>query len=166
MKFFRCCITDLDNDFNEKVLVIIRGDALAKHKLGEIISELEKQFSILALKSVCFNEVTVRRLYPGILREGLIEYMTTGFHIALVIEGENAIHRMMQLKGNAPSTDDENTLRKKFGTNDLISCVHCSDTVAAARREIALFFKKSEIFSKIPSIDDYLEATQTNGVLK
>jgi len=165
MKFFKTCISPENDNICEQVLVIIRGDALANKNVGEIISELEQQFSIIGIKSISFDEARVKQLYPGVEKQEffpkLVSYLTTGFHFALVIEGDNAIYRMLQLKGKSPSDDQEDTLRKKFGTNDLISCVHCSDNTVAARREIKLFFKKSEIHQRNPSIDTYLEVTNT-----
>ena len=84
----------------------------------------------------------------------------TGFHIAIVIEGENVIQRMLALKGKIAKQHDGDTLRNEFGIDDLISTIHCSHNVKDAHNEIRLFFKENEINKKIPETSKYLAISQ------
>lgn len=162
-KFF-CCHRDnslLDNENNEQTLIIIRGDIISRGLLGNILTELEKQFSLVAIKTVTFNIELIYKLYGAASSEdfypNLVTYLMTGFHVALVIEGENVVERMVALKGKSPQDDEGNTLRKMYGLNNLISSIHCSHNLNDARREIPLFFNSKEIRHKIPPVEEYVD---------
>ena len=165
--FFCCCSTpnyeepDYDHEEGfERTLVVLHGDVMSRNLLGQVISELEKDFAIVGMKMIQFDRATVDKLYRGAKHAdfypSLVQYMTTGPHVVLVVEGENAIERMLALKGKSPEADEENTLRKKFGINIGISSIHCSHHYVDAAREIRLFFKTMEILDTAPDIEEYL----------
>jgi len=77
--------------------------------------------------------------------------------IALVIEGHNAIAKIRKmLGGQSPEISNPGTIRFDYSSDTftlanvsnrpVITLVHASDSVENAKREIALWFDKSEIF--------------------
>jgi nucleoside-diphosphate kinase len=73
--------------------------------------------------------------------DGLIEAMTSGISIALVLEGENAVATVRRLNGaTKPSKAAPGTIRKLYGTAGPRNAVHGSDSAESARREIRFFF--------------------------
>jgi len=78
--------------------------------------------------------------------KGLITFMTSGPIVLQVLEGENAIARNREVMGATNPVDAASgSIRKDFGVNLQRNSVHGSDSVATAKREIALCFKRSEI---------------------
>jgi nucleoside-diphosphate kinase len=78
--------------------------------------------------------------------DGLSTFMSSGPIMAMVLEGENAIHRYRELMG---ATDVKKaapgTLRAKFGESIEKNAVHGSDALETARREISFFFTIQEL---------------------
>jgi nucleoside-diphosphate kinase len=65
----------------------------------------------------------------------------------MVLEGEEAISVVRRLIG--PTSLDSalpGTIRGDFAAGTRVNIVHASDSPASAEREIALFFKPSELF--------------------
>jgi nucleoside-diphosphate kinase len=155
---------NLTKPAQEQTLVIIKGDAFARGIAGQIISELEKNFGIVAMKTITLNEKQVDQLYGGAKNldfyPALKQYMMTGFHLAMVLEGQGALQRMLTMKGKIARQDSHDSLRSKFAIDDLISTIHCSHHAKDASREINLFFKKEEICKRNPEIVDFIAISQ------
>lgn len=143
----------------EKTLVLIKPDAFSKHYSGDIIKRYEQEgLRIVAMKllkmderlaSIHYAEHIGRSYYPD-----LVNFMTSGPLIAIVLEGEDAIKRVRKLHGKTnPAEAEEGTLRKLYAANGHRNAVHASDSPESANREIHIFFNETEIYDgnyKIP----------------
>jgi nucleoside-diphosphate kinase len=79
----------------------------------------------------------------------LVEFMTSGPVVVQVLEGENAIALNRELMGATnPKEAAAGTIRADFAQSIDANAVHGSDSAASAAREIAYFFKDSEICSR------------------
>lgn len=86
----------------------------------------------------------------------VVKYMTAGPVVAMVWEGNQAVSVVTKIVGTTePSTSDVGTLRgdytidsyghASFENRAVRNLIHCSDAVAEAEREIAIWFTESEI---------------------
>lgn len=135
----------------EQTLSIIKPNAVKKNALGDIINQFESNgLKIAAAKltviprSQCeefYAEHKERPFFPE-----LVEFMTSGPVMLMVLSGENAIARHREILGATnPAEAAEGTVRKKWGDNVGENAAHGSDSAASADREVALFFNKDEI---------------------
>jgi nucleoside-diphosphate kinase len=130
----------------EQSLVIIKPNVVHDRKIGEIISMLENNGLIIKqMKMESLERERIERFYeihrdrPFFVR--LINYMTSGPVVELVVEGENCIEFTRKLIGDTdPQIAAEGTIRKKYGRNVTENAVHASDSVETARREIKFMF--------------------------
>ena len=135
----------------ERTLSIIKPDAVEKHHIGEIIAMIEKQgLGIRAMKMVHLTRPQAEGFYH-VHRERkffpeLVEFMTRGPVVIMVLEGDNAIARWRDLMGATdPGKAAENTIRKRFGANVGENASHGSDAVETARFEVGYFFPGFEL---------------------
>ena len=119
--------------------------------MGRLLSRLEdKGLQIVAMKMMriarplALRHYAVHRKRPFF--KSLIQYITSGPVVALVVQGKNVIAVTRKLMGATFGSNAEpGTLRGDFAVSDSFNLIHGSDSPEAARREIALFFKPGEI---------------------
>lgn len=138
----------------EQTLSLIKPDATAAHHIGEIIATFENNgLNIAALKMVKLSETEAGEFYGEHkgkpFYEGLVKYMSSGPIVAIVLEGDNAILKNRELMGTTdPQQAAAGTIRARFAKSKSQNACHGSDSPAAAKREIAFFFKPAEIFAE------------------
>ena len=77
----------------------------------------------------------------------ILSYMQQCPVMLWVLEGENAIAKVRELLGPTDSRlAPRGTIRGDFGVDKSTNVVHASDSADSAKKEIARFFKKEEIF--------------------
>lgn len=138
----------------ERTLSIIKPDAVAKNVIGQIYSRFEKNgLKIVAAKMLQLDDDSAGGFYKE--HEGrpffaaLIEFMTSGPVIVQVLEGEGAVAKNRELMGATnPKEAMPGSIRADFAETIDANAVHGSDSVESAAREIAYFFKDSEICSR------------------
>lgn len=129
----------------EKTLMIIKPDAVRKKVLGEILSIMEDNvFDIVEMKMFTMSEEFAEVFYKmhkgKVFYEGLINFITSGRCVMVVLEKENAIADLRRLVGATDSREAAaGTIRNKFGTDNQKNAVHASDSPESAEREITLF---------------------------
>lgn len=130
----------------EKTLAIIKPDAVAARNVGNIISLIEKNgFDIIRMQKMDLSPDQVRSFY-SVHRdkpffEEMVEFMSYGPIIVMVLEKENAIEDWRKLMGTTdPAKAAEGTIRKLYGTSIGSNAVHGSDSPHAAAIEIAQFY--------------------------
>ena len=80
---------------------------------------------------------------------GLIEFMTSGPVLPMVLERDNAIRGLRELMGATnPSEAATGTLRAEYGESIDVNSIHGSDSSASAAREIACFFDEAQIYAR------------------
>ena len=78
--------------------------------------------------------------------EKLVEFMSSGPILVLVLEGENGIAHYREVIGQTdPAKALAGTIRADFAESLSCNAVHGSDSPASASREIAYFFSDEEI---------------------
>ncbi|MBL8995671.1 MAG: nucleoside-diphosphate kinase [Spirochaetia bacterium] len=130
----------------EKTLSIIKPDAVKKKTVGRIIAKLEENFDVLELRRLSLSRSDAEAFYAvhkaRPFFKDLVDFMTSGPVVAMVLQGENAVERYRNLMGATDSTQAApGTLRKEFGTDKQFNAVHGSDSADNAKIEIAFFFK-------------------------
>ena len=136
---------------NNKTLAILKPDAVERNLIGQIISKInEAGFKIKAIKMVKlskeaaggFYEVHKERPFYG----ELVEFMTSGPCVPIVLEKENAVEEFRKLIGATdPAQADDGTIRKLFAESKAKNVVHGSDSDENAKIEIFHFFSRREL---------------------
>ena len=131
----------------ERTLAIIKPDATERNIIGEIISMIEsREFKITRLSSMVLTESKAKLFYEihssKSFYNALVEYMTSGMIVALVLEKDNAVKDFRELIGDTnPDKAKDGTIRKKFAINQSNNSIHGSDSDENAMKEINLIFK-------------------------
>jgi nucleoside-diphosphate kinase len=136
-----------------RTLTIVKPDAFASGKAGQIIAHLEAQgFRILAArvlqmdaaKAGEFYEVHRERPFYG----SLVSFMTSGPCMPLVLQKDNAVAALREAIGSTdPKEAAEGTVRKLFAESKERNAIHASDSDENAARESRFFFRDDEILS-------------------
>ncbi len=130
----------------ERTFCIIKPDAMRNRTEGKIINELlEAGFDILQLRLVRLDRDAAERFYEAHrgkpFWEELIDLMTSGPIIAILLEGENAVAALRKFVGATnPRTAERGTLRRKYGTNTTRNALHAADSLGNAAVEASQFF--------------------------
>ena len=134
----------------ERTLSIVKPDAVAKHKIGEILARAEGQgLRLVAGKFLRLTPEDAARFYV-VHRErpfyaALCEFMSSGPVFVSVLEGEGAIAKWRAIMGATdPAKAPEGSVRRDFGTDVERNATHGSDAPDTARWEIGFFFGELE----------------------
>ncbi|ENN96302.1 nucleoside diphosphate kinase [Methanocaldococcus villosus KIN24-T80] len=132
----------------ERTLVIIKPDAVRRKLIGRIIQRIEdKGLEIIAMKMLKLSREEAEEFYKEHIGkefyESLVNFMSSGRIVAMVVEGENAISVIRKLIGKTdPYEADPGTIRGDFALKLPENVIHASDSKASAEREIKFFFKE------------------------
>ncbi|MBV9036564.1 MAG: nucleoside-diphosphate kinase [Acidobacteriaceae bacterium] len=135
----------------ERTFAMIKPDAVANRHVGEIIAFIEENgFQIVGMKiqRIARHEAdafyAVHRERPFF--KGLVEFMTEGPVVVMVLQREDAIAKWREIMGATnPANAAEGTIRKRFAENIERNSVHGSDAPETAAVEIPFFFSTSEL---------------------
>jgi len=134
----------------ERTLLIIKPDAVQRGLIGSIIGRIEqKGFAIAGLKMLHMKRDQAETLYMPHrgkdFYEPTIAYMTSSPIVALVIRGIKVIEQVRTLMGATnPQNASPGSIRGDFGQRVDMNCVHGSDSLESAEREIPIFFAGNE----------------------
>lgn len=135
-------------------LGIIKPDAVRRKLVGRIIDKIEKADLVLrGMKVLKLSKEQAQRFYAvhesRPFYKSLVEFMTSGPIVVMVLGGHGAIERWRELMGATdPAKAKYNTIRREFGTSVEKNVVHGSDGPDTAKAEVAFFFKDDEILPK------------------
>jgi nucleoside-diphosphate kinase len=145
----------------EKVLVLIKPDAMAKQLAGIIIHDISQlNLNMVGLKLVAVKKHLAEKHYEihkeKPFYEDLLKYIMGEFHnikaiIAIIYEGDNAISKLRTYAGKTNPDDAEPlSLRGRYGkinskTKNLDNIMHISDSQENAEKEIAIWFDDDEL---------------------
>jgi nucleoside-diphosphate kinase len=130
----------------ERTLVLVKPDAMRRQLAGEIVGRLERRG--LELRAACVLTVE-RPLAEEHYAEHaekpffgeLVEFITSGPTLALVVEGEGAITTVRTTMGATnPADAAPGTIRGDLSLSMPDNLVHGSDSPESAEREIGLWF--------------------------
>lgn len=145
----------------EKVLVLIKPDAMAKRLAGNIINDI----SHLNLKMIGLKLINVEKqlaeehysvhkekpFYPDLIKYLMGEYHDIRAIIAIAYKGEYAIEKLRNYAGKTnPDEASPTSLRGRYGkinskTNQFENAIHISDSPENGEKEIKIWFSNQEL---------------------
>jgi len=134
-----------------RTLAIIKPDATGAGKAGKILAHLENGgFAVKALRLTWLTRAQAEEFY-AVHRERpfygeLVEFMTSGPCVPMVLEAEDAVTRLREAIGATdPAEAAEGTVRKLYAESKGRNAIHASDSDENAAREIAFFFSHADL---------------------
>ena len=136
----------------ERTLAIIKPDGVAKSYVGEIIRRIENEnIRIVALRMEHLTKKKAEGFY--FVHKGkhffdtLIDFMTSGPVVLMVLEADNVIERWRNLMGATdPKKADRGTIRRDMGSFIEKNVTHGSDAEDTASFEVNYFFPPTDTF--------------------
>jgi len=145
----------------ERTFVALKPDAVSRGLVGEIISRFEKRgFKIIAMKLLHPTMAHAEQHYAEHVGKpfynNLINFITEGPIVAMVLEGVNVIDIARKMMGATdPQQAAPGSIRFDFAQIKECNVVHGSDSPESAEREIAIYFKPEEIYDPKDNLEDY-----------
>lgn len=137
----------------ERTFVMLKPDCVQRNLVGRVITWFEeKGYKIVGLKMLRLSREMAEEHYAEHrskpFYEALVEYITSGPVVAMVLEGKGVIAAVRQMMGSTnPLEAAPGTIRGRFAVDVGRNVVHGSDGPASAAREVALFFRPDELIS-------------------
>jgi nucleoside-diphosphate kinase len=130
----------------DRTLILVKPDAFARGLTGEIIARFERKgLTIVALRHMTVDADLAKRHYAE--HDGkpffgeLVEFITSGPLVAMVLEGYEAVKAARQVIGATnPLESATGSIRGDFALEVGKNMVHGSDSAESAEREAGLFF--------------------------
>ena len=130
----------------ERTLVLVKPDAVRRGLAGEILARFEARGLVMrAARLLRVSRDLAERHYAEHAEKPffgeLVEFITSGDTLALVLEGEGAIAVVRTTMGATnPAQAAPGTIRGDLALSMPDNLVHGSDASETAEREIALWF--------------------------
>jgi nucleoside-diphosphate kinase len=146
----------------ERTLVIIKPDGVQRGLIGEIVSRLERRgLKIVGLDMATIDRDVASRHYGEHegkpFYAGLVDYITSGPVVLMVLEGPEAIAVVRATIGKTnPREAAPGTIRGDLGLMTGRNLIHASDGAESAEREVALFFGDRTLSSWDRSTDPWV----------
>ena len=130
----------------ERTFVALKPDAVQRGLIGRIVNRFEeKGFKISAMKML---EVTPEQAAAHYAEhvgkpfyDGLIQFITSAPIVAMVVEGIDAIEEIRHIVGATnPDKADVGSIRADYSPLMKCNCIHASDSVDSAEREMRIYF--------------------------
>jgi len=131
---------------------IIKPNAVRTGKTGPILAMInEAGFDIAAMRMVRLTKPQAESFYSihkgKSFYEGLIEFMTSGPVVVMLLRRENAVDHFRKLIGSTdPAKAEPGTIRKLYAVSVQMNAVHGSDSIENAVIEANFFFSGIERF--------------------
>jgi len=135
----------------EKTLVLVKPDGVKRGLIGEVISRFERKgLKIRAMKMIWMTRSQAEEFY-SVHRDkpfynDLVEFITSGPIVAMVLEGDEAISVVRLMIG---ATDGRKaapgTIRGDFALSIQNNIVHASDSPESFEREFKVVFSEEEV---------------------
>ena len=138
----------------ERTLSIIKPDGVKKNVIGAIITKFEDAgLTPIAVRMTTLSKAQAEGFYAVHAARPffgeLVEFMTSGPVVLMVLEGEGAIKANRAIMGATdPAEAAEGTIRKLYATDKGTNTVHGSDAPETAAAEIAYFFRGLDQFPR------------------
>jgi len=131
---------------SQKTYCMIKPDAVARGFVGRIVTRFEEVG--LSIERLELGLVTPEQAAANYAEHegkpfyaGLVEYITSGPVVKMVLVGPDAVPVVRKLMGATnPKDAAPGTIRGDFGLTLDANIVHGSDSPESAEREIAIFF--------------------------
>jgi nucleoside-diphosphate kinase len=130
----------------ERTLILVKPDAFERGLTGEVIARFERKgLELVALTLMQADEPLAQVHYEEHTDKPffgeLVDFITKGPLVAMILEGANAINAARQVIGATdPLGADAGSIRGEFATEVTFNLVHGSDSPESAEREIGIWF--------------------------
>jgi nucleoside-diphosphate kinase len=130
----------------DRTLILVKPDAFERGLTGEVIARFERKgLRVVAISHMEVHRELAERHYEEHVErpffEDLVDFITGGPLVALVLEGHEAVTAARQVIGATnPLEAAPGSIRGDFGLEVQTNLVHGSDSAESAVREIGLFF--------------------------
>ena len=131
---------------SERTLVLVKPDGVRRGLAGEVVSRLERKgLSLVAVELRTLDRATAEQHYAEHTEKPffgeLVDFITSGPLVAIVVEGPKAVDGVRTLMGvTDPVKANPGSLRGDYALEIGENLVHGSDSPASAAREVGLFF--------------------------
>lgn len=133
-----------------RTFTMIKPDGVQNGHIGAIIKEINAGgFRIVAMKMTQLSKRDAEAFY-AVHKErpffaDLVEYMTSGHIVPMILEKDNAVEDFRTLIGNTdPKKAEAGTIRAQFATDISANAIHGSDSDENAAIEGNFFFSARE----------------------
>ncbi|MDD5952748.1 MAG: nucleoside-diphosphate kinase [Oscillospiraceae bacterium] len=130
----------------ERTYIMLKPDAIKRGLMGEVISRIERKgYRIVDCKMMHLDEAILREHYAHIADKPffpeIVEYMTSGPVLGMIVEGENAVQGMRIIMGATKFEEAAaGTIRGDYAFCTGQNIIHGSDSIENAEIEIKRFF--------------------------
>jgi nucleoside-diphosphate kinase len=130
----------------DRTLILVKPDAFARGLTGEILARFERKgLRVVALRQMMVSRELAERHYAEHSERPffgeLVEFITSGPIVAMLLEGADAVKAARQVIGATdPLEAAAGSIRGDFALQTAENMVHGSDSRESAARESALFF--------------------------
>ena len=130
----------------DRTLILVKPDAFERNLTGEVIGRFERKGLRLTALKLMHVDVDLAQAHYAEHREKpffgeLVDIITRGPLVAMVLEGESAVPAARQVIGATnPLEAAPGSIRGDFATEITFNLVHGSDSAESAAREIGIFF--------------------------
>jgi len=129
-----------------RTLILVKPDAFERGLTGEVIARFERK----GLRLVALKQVQIDEQFAGVHYEEhtekpffgeLVEFITGGQLVAMVMEGPEAVAAARKIIGATdPIEAAPGSIRGDFALEVTFNLVHGSDSDESAEREIGIWF--------------------------
>ena len=130
----------------QRTFVMVKPDGVRRRVIGEVVSRIEaKGYDILEMKLFTIDDALAKKHYAEHVDKPffgeLVQFITSGPVVAMVVEGPDAVSGMRQVMGATNPIDAApGSIRGDLASVIGENIVHGSDSPESAEREVNLFF--------------------------
>ena len=130
----------------DRTLILVKPDAFERRLTGEVIARFERKgLAIVALKHMQVERAQAEEHYAEHAEKpffgDLVDFITGGPLVAMVLEGHEAVPAARQVIGATnPVEAAPGSIRGDLGLEVQTNLVHSSDSPESAARETGIFF--------------------------
>lgn len=146
----------------ERTFIMIKPDAVQRGLTGEIISRfVKKGYKLVAMKLMQISRELATMHYTEHqgkpFFESLMQYTTSAPVVAMVWEGKEVVATARMMIGDTnPLQAAPGSIRGTYGVDLGRNIIHGSDSLASAKREIALFFQPEEVLMYSLTLENWM----------
>ena len=148
----------------QRTFILLKPDCVQRRLMGRILARFEdKGLNVVAMKMLRITPELSKQHYAEHVQKGwyptLEQFITGGLVVAAVLEGLEAIRVVREMLGATNGLQAApGTIRGDFSSSRQMNLVHGSDSPESAAREIALYFRDTELCAGELTIAPWLRA--------